>query len=74
MFTYLKNSADNNYTLIKEIERRFTEGFYEKELLSFDPKRDFLKPETNASCILKVMQEKTIGTLFERIEMLNPLF
>jgi len=67
--TYSKNSTDNNYTLIKEIETRFTEGFYERELLSFDPKRDFLKPETDVSCIPKVMQEKTTGTSFERLDV-----
>ncbi|MGE8381773.1 MAG: hypothetical protein ACN6PN_25640, partial [Sphingobacterium sp.] len=51
------------------IETRFTEGFYERELLSFDPKRDFLKPETDVSCIPKVMQEKTAGTSFERLDV-----
>lgn len=67
--TSIQNAADNDDLLIKEIETRFVEGFYERELFSFDPKKEFLKSETNVSCIPKVMQEKTAGTSFERIDV-----
>lgn len=66
---YSENISDDDYNLIKEIEKRFVEGFYEQELFSFDPKQEFLTSETNVSCIPKIMQEKTNGTLFERIDV-----
>lgn len=64
-----ENIADNDYILIKEIEKRFAEGFYEQELFAFDPRKEFLKSETIVSCIPKIMQEKTTGNLFERIDV-----
>lgn len=64
-----KNESDNDYTLIKEIEKRFLKGFYEAELFSFDPKSEFLTSETNISCIPASMQIKTNGVPFERIDV-----
>ena len=55
--------------MIKEIEKRYLEDFYETELFSFDPKIEFLTSETNISCIPKEMQEKTKGIPFERLEV-----
>jgi hypothetical protein len=64
-----ENISDNDYNLIKEIEKRFLEGFYETELFSFNPKQEFLTSESNVSCIPKIMQEKTNGIPFERIDV-----
>ena len=44
-------AEDEDFLLIKEIEKRYLEDFYETELFSFDPKIEFLTSETNISCI-----------------------
>lgn len=62
-------AEDEDFLLIKEIEKRYLEDFYETELFSFDPKIEFLTSETNISCIPKEMQEKTKGIPFERLEV-----
>lgn len=63
------NDLNSDYTLIKEIEKRFIEGFYESELFSFDPTHEFLTTGTNLSCIPQIMQEKTNGIPFERVDV-----
>lgn len=61
--------GNNDFELIKEIEKRFLDGFYETSKFSFDPTKEFLNSETDTSCIPKVMQEKTDGVPFERIDV-----
>jgi hypothetical protein len=63
------DTSDENYSLIKEIEKRFLDGYYETELFSFDPKKEFLTSETNISCIPQIMQKKTNGVPFEKINV-----
>jgi len=62
-------AEDEDFKLIKEIEKRYLEGFYETEQFSFDPTIEFLTSETDISCIPKVMQVKTKGILFERLDV-----
>lgn len=64
-----RNRLDENYNLMKEIEKRFLDGYYETELFSFDPKEEFLTSETDISCIPRIMQEKTRGLPFKRINV-----
>lgn len=59
----------DDYNLIKEIEKRFVEGFYETERFSFDPTDEFLNAETNVTCIPPIMQQKTNGVPFERVNV-----
>ena len=61
--------SDNDYLLIKEIEKRFLDQFYETELFLFDPKTEFLTSKTNVSCIPWIMQEKTNGIPFEKVSV-----
>ncbi len=63
------NLFDNYYKIVKEIEKRFIDGFYETELFSFDPKIEFLTSKTNTSCIPDIMQEKTKGVIFDRVDV-----
>jgi len=62
-------AEDEDFLLIKEIEKRYLEGFYETELFSFDPKIEFLTSQTNTSCIPIEMQEKSKGIPFERLNV-----
>lgn len=54
------------YKLIKEIEQRYCNSFYEDENFSFNPKDEFLDENSNTRCIPKEMLEKSAGTIFER--------
>lgn len=63
------DTSNDDYNLIKEIERRFLSNFYENELFSFDPKKAFLTSKTDISCIPKIMQQKTKGVPFERMDV-----
>ncbi|KIO77832.1 hypothetical protein TH53_06735 [Pedobacter lusitanus] len=61
---------DQDYLLIQEIEKNFSDNFYESEQFSFDPiESDFFDSSTNTACIPKIMLEKTNGILFNRIEL-----
>ena len=54
------------YQLIKEIEEKYTSGFYEEENFAFDPKEEFLDENSNTQCIPAEMLLKSPGTIFER--------
>lgn len=54
------------YQIIKEIEERYTSGFYEDKNFSFDPKQEFLDENSNTRCIPEEMQVKSPGTVFGR--------
>ena len=54
------------YKLIKEIEQRYCNSFYEDENFSFNPKDEFLDENSNTRCIPKEMLEKSAGIIFER--------
>lgn len=56
----------DNYILIKEIEERYSSGFYKEENFSFDPKEEFLDENSNAKCIPLEMLTKSAGSVFER--------
>lgn len=64
-----KSMFEQDYKIIKEIEKRYAEGFYSSELFSFDPKMEFMTSKTNASCIPEIMQESTNGILFDRVDI-----
>lgn len=64
-----KSMFEQNYKLITEIEKKYLDGFYNSELFLFDPKNDFITSDTNLSCIPKIMQERTNGILFDRIDV-----
>lgn len=54
------------YLVIKEIEEKYTSGFYKEEHFSFDPKQEFLDENSNTKCIPAQMLEKSPGIIFER--------
>lgn len=54
------------YQLIKEIEDKYTSGFYGDENFSFDPNEEFLDENSIINCIPSVMLVKSPGTVFER--------
>lgn len=54
------------YQIVKEIEERYTSGFYEDKNFSFDPKEEFFDKNSNAKCIPEEMLVKSPGTVFER--------
>lgn len=64
-----KSIFEEDYRIIKEIEKKYLEGFYDSELFSFDPKMEFITSKTDTSCIPQIMQEKTNGVLFERLDV-----
>lgn len=61
---------ENDYALLKEIEERYANGFYENEHFSFDPmKSDFFDPNADISSIPALMLEKTGGVPFDRLNV-----
>lgn len=63
-----KSMFEQDYSILKEIENKYIEGFYDSELFAFDPK-DFITSKTDISCIPKIMHEKTSGILFEQLDV-----
>ncbi|MFH6989345.1 DUF4274 domain-containing protein [Flavobacterium collinsii] len=57
------------YKLLKEIEGRYSTGFYQDENFSFDPNKEFLDENSNVACIPSEMLLKTVGVVFERLDI-----
>lgn len=57
------------YKLLKEIEERYTTGFYQDENFSFDPKESFADENSDLKCIPSEMLTKTKGVVFERLDI-----
>ncbi|CAA9195569.1 DUF4274 domain-containing protein [Flavobacterium collinsii] len=57
------------YKLLKEIELRYVNSFYQDENFSFDPNKEFLDENSNVACIPSEMLLKTVGVVFERLDI-----
>jgi hypothetical protein len=58
-----------NHKLLKEIEARYTRGFYQNERFSFDPSAEFLTAETNTGGIPEEMLRATGGVPFGELNV-----
>lgn len=64
-----KEGDDEDYLLIKEIEKRFLEGFYCNEQFAFDPSAEFVTHRTNTGDIPSFMLQATKGIPFDRVDV-----
>ena len=59
----------NVFSLVREIEQNFLNGFYESEQFSFDPYIGFVSDSKDVSKIPPIMLQKTNGIAFERLDV-----
>lgn len=64
-----KESDEEDYLLIKEIERRFLDGFYCNEEFAFDPSAEFVTSKTKTSHIPHELLQATKGSPFDRVDV-----
>jgi hypothetical protein len=64
-----ENLNHESYKLVKEIEKKYCSGYYQDENFSFDPKNEFLDENSNTKCIPQEMLVKSVGNIFERIDI-----
>lgn len=60
---------DKQLKLIKKIEQKYLGGFYKNSSFYFNPKDEFLKSDTDTSCIPHEMCLETEGVVFNKEEL-----
>jgi hypothetical protein len=64
-----RGGGDDRSRLLREIEQHYASGFYASERFSFDPREEFLTPNTRLGDIPEAMTLKTSGIDFGRVEV-----